>query len=674
MASCITTQWAGYAPQVRLTVTQSGEDATTATLAWKLEYVAHGYAANVSSSRTYTVTINGSVPSGGSGSFNINGVTSTKTMASGSVTVSKTTSATSVPFNVSFPFNLTWSGVYKGTLSASSSISIKAKTSYTVSYNANGGSGAPSSQTKWHGTNLTLSSTKPSRTGYSFQGWALTKADADAGSWYYSAGGTCGKNENLTLYATWKANTYTVKFNANGGSGAPGNQTKTYGKTLTLSSTKPTRTNYNFLRWNTNANGTGTSYNPGGSYTANAATTLYAIWELAYVKPRVSKLTVTRCRTELVFDGGENGEPVGGEDGNIDMSGATEQIIDDETGTKAYITLSCVCDRSPITVTIAWSSSTASSGSHSVQINASSISAEKIVFGNNSLDPESVYSINVTVSDSGGSVTLPRTLNSAMFPIDVLDDDKGGIAFGKAAKTPGLMDVGFKSKFNKSVQGMVYGLEELERIPDGTDLNSMLTPGVYAVDNHDGFDTLLHAPTIYSKGSGAGRLIVSTAVGTASDRATWLYIHQEYIPLLTGYPVCKRLIYTDGEGNVITKPWVSQSVETVLYENDSGSSDTITLLDYLSSYRYIEIYFTDNNGVAGGYTKVYRPAGKAISLGISEGSSTIYHRQTVYTASGITLTPNITNASYFRINTADGAVTVSQGTNYIKIVRVVGRA
>lgn len=88
-------------------------------------------------------------------------------------------------------------------------------TKYTIAYNANGGSGAPSSQTKTHGTSLTLSSTKPTRTGYTFKGWALSKADADDGTWYYQAGGTCGRNEDLTLYAVWEEHCLTVNYYSN---------------------------------------------------------------------------------------------------------------------------------------------------------------------------------------------------------------------------------------------------------------------------------------------------------------------------------------------------------------------------------------------------------------------------------------------------------------------------
>lgn len=72
--------------------------------------------------------------------------------------------------------------------------------------------------------------------------------------------------------------TYTVSYNANGGTGAPGNTTKYYGIDVKLSSTKPTRAGYKFMRWNTSQNGSGTNYNPGDTYKNNAGLTLYAIW------------------------------------------------------------------------------------------------------------------------------------------------------------------------------------------------------------------------------------------------------------------------------------------------------------------------------------------------------------------------------------------------------------
>ena len=146
---------------------------------------------------------------------------------------------------------------------------------YTVSYNANGGTGAPGNQTKTNDIALTLSTTVPSKTGYSFLGWAT---NASATSAQYAPGGVYTENASVTLYAVWKANQYNVSYNANGGTGAPSPQTKTHSVALTLSSAKPTRLGYTFLGWATSATATSATYSAGGQYTANSAAILYAVW------------------------------------------------------------------------------------------------------------------------------------------------------------------------------------------------------------------------------------------------------------------------------------------------------------------------------------------------------------------------------------------------------------
>ena len=152
----------------------------------------------------------------------------------------------------------------------------KAQT-YTVSYDANGGTGAPSSQTKTHGTTLTLSTQKPTRSGHTFLGWATSSSAPTA---QYQPGGSYTSNSSVTLYAVWKAQTYTVSYDANGGSGAPSSQTKTYGVTLRLSMQEPTRSGYIFTGWATSSSATSAQYQPGGSYTSNANATLYAVWKV----------------------------------------------------------------------------------------------------------------------------------------------------------------------------------------------------------------------------------------------------------------------------------------------------------------------------------------------------------------------------------------------------------
>ena len=126
---------------------------------------------------------------------------------------------------------------------------------------------------KWTGGTISLPT--PTRAGHTFDGW------------YTSASGgtnvtTSTKIESeQTIYAHWTINKWTVAYNANGGSGAPSSQTKTYGVDLTLSSTKPTRTEYVFKGWATSSTGSAT-YQPGGTYSANAGVTLYAVWAPAH--------------------------------------------------------------------------------------------------------------------------------------------------------------------------------------------------------------------------------------------------------------------------------------------------------------------------------------------------------------------------------------------------------
>lgn len=85
-------------------------------------------------------------------------------------------------------------------------ITVKESTTttyYTLSYNANGGSGAPSSQRVKANTGFYLSSTKPTRSGYTFLGWS-TSATATSAS--YAPGAGVRINSNVTLYAVWKKN------------------------------------------------------------------------------------------------------------------------------------------------------------------------------------------------------------------------------------------------------------------------------------------------------------------------------------------------------------------------------------------------------------------------------------------------------------------------------------
>ena len=141
----------------------------------------------------------------------------------------------------------------------------------------------PGNQTKTFDEKLMISSTKPSRNGYIFNGWNTQK---DGKGTAYASGAEYKHDQNgntVTLYAQWTAWKHTVHYNANGGdqNSVPTDQTKTFDQVMILSDKKPTRHGYNFVRWNTKADGTGTSYEVKGNYNhdQNGGTvTLYAIW------------------------------------------------------------------------------------------------------------------------------------------------------------------------------------------------------------------------------------------------------------------------------------------------------------------------------------------------------------------------------------------------------------
>jgi len=151
---------------------------------------------------------------------------------------------------------------------------------YNVIYDANGGTGTFPSQIKKHNVPLNLSGAVPTRTGYAFVTWN-TAVNGNGTS--YAPGANYTTNANVTLYAQWKANTYTVKYDANGVTGVtvPVDQTKTHNVALTLSNTTPAKpgVGYTFVNWNTAANGSGTPYAIGANYKDDASATLYAQWK-----------------------------------------------------------------------------------------------------------------------------------------------------------------------------------------------------------------------------------------------------------------------------------------------------------------------------------------------------------------------------------------------------------
>lgn len=165
---------------------------------------------------------------------------------------------------------------------------------YSITYNANGGTGVPSKQTYTYSTNgyINLSNTIPKRTGYDFLGWSLDK-NAKTPSYYAGQRWARSNTSNYTLYAVWKLIQYEVVYDAetNGGTvEGVGSITRIYNYGDTYGGVESVlpiaeRKNYKFLGWNSVSDGSGVMISHDTKVLANV--TLYAIFELqanCYVK------------------------------------------------------------------------------------------------------------------------------------------------------------------------------------------------------------------------------------------------------------------------------------------------------------------------------------------------------------------------------------------------------
>ena len=152
------------------------------------------------------------------------------------------------------------------------------KPTYTLYYDENGGSGEMEEQTVEEGQSVSVKeNTFTAPTGYSFKEW---NDNYKGSGTTYTAGQSVELTADLTLYAVWVPNTYTVTLNANGGTGGTENVQATFDEQMP-NIIIPSRSGYNFLGYFDNeekqyydANGSSTN-----SWTTPSDATLTAQWE-----------------------------------------------------------------------------------------------------------------------------------------------------------------------------------------------------------------------------------------------------------------------------------------------------------------------------------------------------------------------------------------------------------
>jgi uncharacterized repeat protein (TIGR02543 family) len=178
--------------------------------------------------------------------------------------------------------------------------------SYTVTYNLNGASGsAPLDPNSPYasGQDVTITATTPTRTGYTFSGW--NTASGGSGTSYASSSTLTAISANVVLYAQWTlVTTYTVTYDANGGSGAPSTSTHNDNSTVTVSATEPIRRGYRFVEWQ---NSGGTPYDPEDTFTIAGNVTLTAQWiQVLTISYDANSATSGSAPTSTTHDSGSN--------------------------------------------------------------------------------------------------------------------------------------------------------------------------------------------------------------------------------------------------------------------------------------------------------------------------------------------------------------------------------
>ena len=175
-------------------------------------------------------------------------------------------------------------------LMTSGSITLYAvweRDTYTVAFDANGGTGTMDDQTVNTAESVELPANEFAREDHEFLGWS-DEAEATVAKYadMQAVQDLAGVNETVTLYAVWKRDTYTVAFDANGGTGTMDDQDfETNTDALTgLAANAFVRPGFEFVGWATDKDATAAEYGDGQPVNnladVDEQVTLYAIWSL----------------------------------------------------------------------------------------------------------------------------------------------------------------------------------------------------------------------------------------------------------------------------------------------------------------------------------------------------------------------------------------------------------
>ena len=270
------------------------------------------------------------------------------------------------------------------------------KESYTINFNANGGSVSGSPKSVSYGDTFNLPT--PSRTGHVFTGWTYNGSTYSAGQ-SYTVPDYGGNGTSVTFTANWRAERYDVIYvKGNGENNSTGSVN--YGSSLSLLSA-PSRTGYSFTGWVCDRGGTysaGASYSP-GAYGDNADITFTAQWT-----PR----TDYRININLLHPNGSESGSRGTFNLRLDTGQTLTGLTDQPSNTMTFGTSWTISNISPATGMHISNVSHSGGGSFS-----GSGSGPYTLTGNFTSNPSGNWDATITIQMAWNTYTIAYNGNGA---------------------------------------------------------------------------------------------------------------------------------------------------------------------------------------------------------------------------------------------------------------------
>lgn len=365
---------------------------------------------------------------------------------------------------------------------------------------------------------------------------------------------------------------------------------------------------------------------------STAATVSFPV--LAYVKPAVSALAVHRCDADGVeYDQGEYV--------NVTFSAAITPL-NDINGAAYKICYKKSSDTSYTEIVLA-----DLAGNYT-------ITDYSYIFA---ADSDYSYDVEIAATDDINTTTRSTSASTGYTFMDWNDDGKS-LAFGKVSEKSGLevdwVSYFYKDMYDKAGAKIGNGLAEYES--ENIDPNITIEHLILTAHGNapNGYGVPYYIQTLFdgNKSITANRMQIAFPYNTNGSTFYRCYSGSwsTWIRLASTNDLPERVI---------------------LYDNLNGSSGTITFSEGLARFSYVEIFYCDNNTIRGGYTKIYPPYDALLTLQLQEAGNDTYLRQSLYTVTNTQLIPDPGQSGYAIVN-INNSCTVSMGTNYIKITRVVG--